>query len=167
MSQPLITELYGMFCSDLTEHHVRVSHSHLNVMHWSHAVPLMWLELQSCSVSSPGVASLRVTAMTCPRDWLLLHHLCLYTEETAGGHSWHEALQLCADMQESIKEVLPVVTDTLVQARSSLVSVHSEEESTLLHDLVEELEDRNSSSFWLGGRRPAGTERWSWADGSR
>ena len=27
MNQPLITELYGMFCSDLTEHHVRVSHS--------------------------------------------------------------------------------------------------------------------------------------------
>ena len=118
-------------------------------------------------MSSPGVASLRVTAMTCPRDWLLLHHLCLYTQETAGGHSWHEALQLCADMQESIKEVLPVVTDTLVQARSSLVSVHSEEESTVLHDLVEKLENRNSSSFWLGGRRPAGTERWSWADGSR
>ena len=46
------------------------------------------------------------------------------------------------------------------------MSVHSEEESLLLHDMME-VEDQHSSSFWLGGRRPADSPQWRWSDGSR
>ena len=37
----------------------------------------------------------------CPLGWVLLHQVCLYTAHSPGGHSWHQALSLCTEIQES------------------------------------------------------------------
>ena len=37
----------------------------------------------------------------CPLGWVLLSQVCLYTGQTPGGHSWHQATSLCTDIQGS------------------------------------------------------------------
>ena len=55
-------------------------------------------ELQS--VSSSCQISI-MSSTVCPLGWVLLHQVCLHTGQTPGGHSWHQALSLCRDIEES------------------------------------------------------------------